>query len=104
MSDQEFSDWWVSLTRSLTPGMRIQRWSAHRKSVGSFVVTRVNSNDLVVDGPNRTDIYQRIIGASEFRLALELWSEYLEGSVGREELSEKHSTYVISLIHWLGLR
>ena len=107
MSDEEFADWWVLLRKHLEPRTAIRHWSAAKGSLSGLFEASPGlyaSHECVqIEGPHRTHIYQRLIFTGDFRAVLERWNDYRAGVISRRSIDAvtKHSTYVISIIHWL---
>lgn len=106
MTTEQFADWWLTLKNQLGPGKTIHHWSVTgRQESGSFLasVPPMYPECVVVEGPQRTHIYQRMIFTSDFRAVLNIWIDYRRGLIPRRRVDErtKHSTYVLSIIHWL---
>ncbi len=102
MTDQQFLSWWSSLFHSLPPGTSVQHWSAASGLLpGAFVSNAVEKSYVRIEGP-RNKISQRLVPADDFRKILDVWSDYNNQIMPRQDIVRmtKHPTYVVSIIHW----
>ena len=104
MSDDEFKDWWALLKTHLKPHTQVSKWSAAKGyTTGPFEASPspyVGEEYVQVEG---ADIYRRNISQGDFKAVLLRWNEYRDRVIPRSRIEAitKHSTYVISIIHWL---
>jgi hypothetical protein len=107
VSDEEFLDWWVLLRKHLASGREVGHWSAAKGylsgSFEAFPGPYVAQECVRIEGRQRTHIYQRLIFPNDFRAVLGLWDDYRDGRIPRSRVdaATKHSTYVVSIVHWL---
>ncbi len=128
MTEEDFEEWWSSLSSTLKPGTEVFHWSAYSgyQLNGSFRIVRVEDDRVWVDiatptlpasrivqrrtlkgvpvgSPHEISINQIHYGLREnFLAALNLWGDYCDRTLTRETLDNRvsQSTYVISIIRW----
>jgi hypothetical protein len=99
-----FDTIWARINQELRPGTIIRNWGLARSYTGgSFEVKDVERTSITVAGGNMQ--MSRIVSRGEFEKVFAVWADYAAGNYPRSKMTglSQNTTYIISILHHLGL-
>jgi len=94
-----FSQYWTAIQTKLKAGQPMPSWSVAKRATSTFHILKVDSEGVIV-APQDGD--PRRVPKRDFERVFEVWPDYKAKKVQRHELGfTQHSTYIITLLHWV---
>ena len=93
-----FHNYWDMIQVRLSRGQSIKSWSVAGRSHSTFGIVRVEPECITVAPQNGK---ARKVPKREFERVFQVWSAYKAGKQRHELGFTQHSTYIITLLHWV---
>ena len=103
MNSTSFRQCWNQICANLRPIPKMYSWSVAGRAKSSFCIFEVARDGITVKTAQDT---RRFVPRRDFESIYDRWTDYKNGKIKRHELRDLsvHSTYVVSVLHWLELQ